>query len=169
MGLPNSWVPGDEDVLLSGSLFFTQRNHIMVRCLSPTSCHRAATPRSSLRVGPVPLELEPFVFVQLLPALRQFRWHFLRVEGAFCAWATCQSIASFPQRFPGPAPLQCLHTTFGILTTYIGHAVIPVAFVPSYMRMCLDMGSLVAWRWSLLSLQLDGFVVIFSNLIKTRT
>ena len=32
-------------------------------------------------------------------------------------------------------------------------------------RMCLDMGSLVAWRWSLLSLQLDGFVVIFSNLI----
>ena len=28
MGLPNSWVHGDEDVLLSGSLFFTQRNYI---------------------------------------------------------------------------------------------------------------------------------------------
>jgi len=51
----------------------------------------------------------------------------------------------------------------------LGHMVIPDAFVPSYMRMCLYMGSLVAWHWSLLSLQLDGFVVIFSNLIKTRT
>ena len=57
----------------------------MVRCLSPTSCHRAATPRSSLRVGPVPLELEPFVFVQLLPALRQFAFvGLLHSVGIFC-------------------------------------------------------------------------------------
>ena len=51
----------------------------------------------------------------------------------------------------------------------LGHMVIPDAFMPSCMRMCAFMGSLVVWHWSLLSLQLDGFVVIFSNLIKTRT
>ena len=51
----------------------------------------------------------------------------------------------------------------------LGHIVIPDAFMPSCMRMCAFMGSLVVWHWSLLSLQLDGFVVIFSNLIKTRT
>ena len=51
----------------------------------------------------------------------------------------------------------------------LGHIVIPDAFMPSCMRMCAFIGSLVVGHWSLLSLQLDGFVVIFSNLIKTRT
>ena len=69
----------------------------MLRCLPPPSCRPAATSRSSLRVGPVFLELEPFVFVQLLPALRlsAFVWLFcfvgmyiLRLQAASCAWAT---------------------------------------------------------------------------------
>ncbi len=61
-----------------------------------------------------------------------------------------------------------IHTN---ICTHICVAMQPVlllrhlAFWLGLMRICLDRGSLDAWRWSLLSLQLDSFVVIFSTLM----